>query len=97
MAITSIVTLTLKRESVAEAEQAIRDSLELARGFEGNLGIDVLVDQEDPTRWLLVERWESEEADSAYRAHRAEKGITSALGPLLAGPPSVAKYDLSPA
>ena len=97
MAITSIVTLKLKPEFVAQAEHAVRTSLELARGFEGNLGIDVLVDQSDETRWLLVERWESEEADSAYRAYRAENGITSALGPLLAGSPEVVKYDVSAA
>lgn len=97
MAITSIVTLTFKPEAVAEAEQAVRDSLELARGFEGNLGIDVLVDQSDRARWLLVERWESEESDAAYRSYRAEHGVKSALGPLLAGAPEIVKYDLSPA
>jgi quinol monooxygenase YgiN len=97
MAITSIVTLTFKPEALPSAEQTVRESLELARGFEGNLGIDVLVDQADPTRWLLIERWESEEADSAYRAYRVEKGVTSALGPLLAGAPEVVKYDVSAA
>jgi quinol monooxygenase YgiN len=97
MAITSIVTLRFKRESVAQAQEVVRSSLELARGFEGNLGVDVLVDQDDETRWLLVERWESVEADTAYRAHRAEKGLRSELGPLLAGAPEVAKYDVSPA
>jgi quinol monooxygenase YgiN len=97
VAITSIVTLRLKPESIAQAEQAVRESLELARGFFGNLGIDVLVDQSDETRWLLVERWESEEADAAYRAYRAENGVKSALGPLLAGPPEVHKYDVSAA
>jgi quinol monooxygenase YgiN len=97
MAITSIVTLRFKPEFVAQAEQMVRSSLELARGFEGNLGIDVLVDQADDTRWLLVERWESEAADSAYRAYRTEKGIRSELGPLLAGPPEVVKFNVSPA
>jgi quinol monooxygenase YgiN len=97
MAITSIVTLRFKPEFVAQAEAVVRSSLELARGFEGNLGIDVLVDQADDTRWLLVERWESDEADSAYRAYRAEKGIRSELAPLLAGPPEVVKFNVSPA
>ena len=97
MAITSIVTLRFKPESVAQAEEVVRGSLELARGFDGNLGIDVLVDQTDETRWLLVERWESDEADSAYRAYRTEKGIRSELGPLLAGSPEVVKFNVSPA
>ncbi|MGO4689642.1 putative quinol monooxygenase [Glaciibacter sp. 2TAF33] len=97
MTITSIVRLTFKPEALAEAEQAVRTSLELARSFEGNLGIEVLVDREDSTRWLLVERWASEDSDAAYRAYRAEKGVKSALGPLLAGPPEVVKYDVSPA
>jgi quinol monooxygenase YgiN len=97
MAITSIVTLRFKRESVAQAHEVVRSSLELARGFQGNLGVDVLVDQDDETRWLLVERWVSDEADSAYRAYRAEKGIRSELGPLLAGAPEVVKYNVSSA
>jgi heme oxygenase (mycobilin-producing) len=97
MAISSIVTLRFKPESVAQAEEVVRSSLELARGFEGNLGVDVLVDRADETRRLLVERWVSDEADSAYRAYRAEKGIKSELGPLLAGPPEVVKYNVSPA
>lgn len=97
MAITSIVTLTLKPEAVEHAESVVRESLELARGFDGNLGIDVLVDQTDPTRWLLVERWESEAADAAYRAYRVENNVTSTLGPLLAGAPEISKYDVSAA
>ncbi len=97
MAVTSIVALRFKPESVAQAEELVRRSLELARGFAGNLGVDVLVDQADETRWLLVERWESDEADSAYRDYRAEKGIRSELGPLLAGAPEVSKYNVSPA
>lgn len=95
MAITSIVTLTLRPEAAADAAAAVHSSLELTREFEGNLGVDVLVDRQDPTRWVLVEKWESEEADLAYRTYRAENKIPSALGPLLAGPPTVAKYDVS--
>lgn len=97
MAITSIVSLTFRPEAVAEAAEVVRTSLELARSFEGNLGIDVLVNHSDNTRWLLVERWDSEDSDAAYRAYRAEKGIKSALGPLLAGVPEVVRYVVSPA
>jgi len=95
VAITSLVSLTFTPHAALEAEDAIRESLKLARGFAGNLGIDVLVDRTDRTRWLLIERWDSEESDLAYRAYRAENGITSALGPLLAEPPQIVKYDVS--
>jgi len=97
MAFTSIVTLQFKPESVAQAEEAVHRSLELARGFAGSLGADVLVDQADGTRWLIVGHWVSDDAYTAYRAYRTENGIRSELGPLLAEPPEVAKYDVSPA
>jgi quinol monooxygenase YgiN len=97
MGIAAIVTLRFKPEFVAQAEDVVRGSLELARGFEGNLGIDVLVDQADDTRWLLVERWDSDEADAVYRAYRTEKGIRSEVGPLLAAAPEVVTFNVSPA
>jgi len=94
MAITSIVTLSVRPEHAASAATAIEESLVLTRGFAGNLGVDVLADPTDDTRWVLVERWESDEADTAYRAYRRDNNIPSALGPLLAGAPEVTKYDL---
>lgn len=96
MAIVSIVSLSIKPEATSAAADTIRESVALARGFAGNLGIDALQDQADPTRWLLVEKWESEEADAAYRAYRVEAGVKSVLGPILNGAPEITKFDVSP-
>jgi quinol monooxygenase YgiN len=48
----------------------------------------------DPARWLLIEKWESEEHDAAYRTFRAGPGAITDLGPLLAGAPVLTKYTV---
>jgi len=45
-----------------------------ARGdpaFDGNLGVEVRVDEGDRTHWLILESWQSAAHDAAYREFRA--------------------------
>ncbi|HEY5852585.1 MAG TPA: antibiotic biosynthesis monooxygenase family protein [Aldersonia sp.] len=93
MAVTAILELKFKPDALDEARKVVGDILTDTRAFDGCLGVDVLVDASDETRWLAFERWESEERDAAYRAWRATpEGAITALGPLLAGAPSLTKY-----
>lgn len=93
MAVTAILELKFKPDALDEARTVVGEILSATRAFEGCLGVDVLVDNADETRWLAYERWESEERDAAYRAWRATpEGAITALGPLLAGAPSLTKY-----
>lgn len=87
MAITSILELTVKPESVADAARVIDETLVTTRAFPGNLGIDVVVDITDPGHYVLIERWESVEADDAYRAFRKTPDGASQLGTILTAPP----------
>ncbi|NKX55919.1 putative quinol monooxygenase [Arthrobacter mobilis] len=95
MSVTAIATLTFKPECLEEAQEAVGRTLKFTRTFDGCLGVDVLIDRVDETRWLLVESWESAEHNAAYLSYRSSQGVKSELAPFLAGPPSVAKYDLS--
>ena len=92
MAITSLLDLHLKPEVVGDAPDIIDDVLVATRGFDGNLGVEVVTDVDDPTHVLLIEHWASLEADDAYRAFRAGEG-PSPLGPLLAGPPTLTRFS----
>jgi quinol monooxygenase YgiN len=91
VAITSILELTVKPESVADAARIIDETLKTTRAFPGNLGIDVVVDIDDPAHYVLIERWESVEADDAYRAFRKTPDGASELGTILAGPPRLVR------
>jgi len=87
MAITAILDLHLRDDAVAGAAARIDEILATTRGFDGNLGVEVLDDLDDPTHVTVVEHWESVEHDDAYRAFRATPAGANDLAALLAGPP----------
>ena len=95
MTITSILDLHVKPEDAAGTPAVLRNVLTATRNFDGNLGVEVFLDTEDPTHFLLVERWESMEADTAYRAWRQTPDGASILGKMLAGPPTLTKLTLT--
>ena len=92
MAVTALLDLTLRPESVAEAHGVIRETLEATRAFDGCLGVEVLVDSDDETHVVLLEQWHSLDRDAAYRAWRATPEGASRLGTVLAKPPTLTKY-----
>ena len=50
MPITAFLDIHVKPESLTEAPELLRDTLLTTRAFDGCLGVDVLIDTEDPTR-----------------------------------------------
>ncbi|MFZ1178812.1 MAG: antibiotic biosynthesis monooxygenase [Mycobacterium sp.] len=92
MPITVTLELRLKPEAVGAARDVMGRALHDTRAFAGNLGTDVLVDQDDETHWLIYELWETVEHDEAYRAFRAGAGRLTELPPLLAAPPVKTRY-----
>lgn len=84
MSILAILDLTLRAETAAEALDVLDDVLVATRAFAGNEGVEVVVQSDDPTRVLVLERWASREADTAYRVWRSEQG-DSALTPFVLG------------
>jgi quinol monooxygenase YgiN len=92
MPITVILELRLKPEAVPAARELMRRTLQVTRAFEGNLGTDVLVDQDDEAHWIINELWETVEHDEAYRRFRAGEGKVAELPPLLAAPPVKTRY-----
>jgi quinol monooxygenase YgiN len=92
MPITVILELRLKPEAVPAARELMRRTLQVTRAFEGNLGTDVLVDQDDEAHWIINELWETVEHDEAYRRFRAGEGKVTELPPLLAAPSVKTRY-----
>lgn len=92
MTLTVLLDLRLKPEALVGAPAMLRDILAGTRAFDGCLGVDVLVDSEDPAHLILLERWASAEADAAYREWRAGAGATE-LGSLLASALQVSKFE----
>ncbi|GAB3605122.1 hypothetical protein GCM10027413_05310 [Conyzicola nivalis] len=93
MAVTSLLDLHVAAESVADAPTVIAEVLTATRAFEGNLGVEVLVDTDDSAHFMVVETWQSIGHDDAYRASRATPEGASALGGILAGPPTLTRFE----
>ncbi|AFP43134.1 hypothetical protein MSMEI_6708 [Mycolicibacterium smegmatis MC2 155] len=92
MAVTVLLELKFKPDSVVDAREVFGKALEATRSFAGNLVTKVIVDETDEAHWIIYERWESVEHDEAYRAFRAGEGKIDDLPPLLAAPPVKTRY-----
>ena len=95
MAITSILELRLKADSLETADEVIRATLTDTRAFPGCLGVTVLVDSGDPAHVVLYETWESIEHDRAYRAWRATPEGASDLGSIMAAAPKLTLFTVA--
>ncbi|GLE53384.1 putative quinol monooxygenase [Mycobacterium montefiorense] len=92
MTVTVILELKFKPEEVGAGRELMGRTLQVTRGFAGNVRTDVLVNEDDEAHWLVYEIWESVEHDEAYRAFRAGEGKVTQLPPLLAAPPVKTRY-----
>lgn len=92
MSILAILDLTLRPETAAEALVVLDEALVATRDFDGNEGVEVVVQSDDPARVLVLERWSSREADTAYRVWRDEQGASTLTPYVLAL--SVTHFDL---
>jgi quinol monooxygenase YgiN len=87
MSVTALLEVQLKPDAVEEGIAALNAILVDTRAFEGNEGVLVIQDKDDPARLVAVETWESLEADAKYREWRAGEGAPTAMVPFLAGAP----------
>ncbi len=92
MAVTGLLELKFKPESVTAGRDLMHQTLKTTRAFEGNLQTDVWFDEDDEAHWIIYEVWDTVEHDEAYRAFRAGEGKVTELPPLLAAPPVKTRY-----
>jgi quinol monooxygenase YgiN len=95
VAITALLDLQLKPESLEGAPQVLRATLTDTRAFPGCLEVTVLVDSDDPAHVVVYETWESIEHDNAYRAWRATPEGASDLGTILAAAPKLTRFTVA--
>lgn len=95
MPVTVFLELHFQPSAVARAREVMGRALQDTRAFAGNIGTEVLIDQDDETHWVISEVWESVEHDEAYRAFRAGAGKLAELPSLLSAPPKKTRYVTS--
>ncbi len=93
MGVLVIVELTTKPERAGELVPLLAALLPDTRGFDGCEACNVYVDQDDPTRFSIVETFASRAHYERYFAWRGERGDLDTLGAVLAGAPIVRFLD----
>ena len=86
MSLTALLELRLKPDLLDDAYAKVRAILTDTRHFPGCEGVDVLVERDDRAHVIVHERWQSAEADAAYRVWRAGEGAND-LGAVLTAAP----------
>ncbi len=64
------------------------------RKKDGAIMIEICIDQDDPDRIVLLEKWNSRANHEAYVAYRKERGDIDKIMNLLATPPKFIWLDL---
>jgi quinol monooxygenase YgiN len=95
VALTATLELRLKADALDSAFEVIHETLTATRAFPGCLSVSVLIDSADPAHVLVLETWESPEADNAYRQWRASPEGATNLGSVLAAAPSLTLYSVA--
>lgn len=68
-------------------DEILRHDLPNTASFPGNEGTEVLADETDPTKFLLVTRWISQESFDAYAAWRQSPEGATRLSEISSRPP----------
>ncbi|MET0692353.1 MAG: antibiotic biosynthesis monooxygenase family protein [Propionibacteriaceae bacterium] len=93
MAITSVLDIQLRPDAPADAEKRISSILSDTRARPGFISADVVRDLDDQRHLIVIELWESLEADEAYRAWRATPEGANELRELTGGQLSLRRYE----
>ena len=87
MSHTSLAYFPGKERMGADSLPALLEALADTRAFEGNISIETYLDQDNPDRIILWEKWGTRENYEAYLAWRMETGMMEMIGPFLDGDP----------
>jgi quinol monooxygenase YgiN len=77
--------LSIDPARTAEFIRFVTEAARQTRAFKGCRYFAILVDDQDPTRVVFYEIWDSKEDHQAYRKWRGETGFTERIQPFLKG------------
>jgi quinol monooxygenase YgiN len=92
MTVLTLVEAKIKPQRANDLTDLLRELLPSTRSFAGCKSVAADL-SEDGVSFVLVEHWDSKEAQQKYWAWRMTTDHGKQLGPLLDGPPSVRYFN----
>lgn len=91
----AILDFPVKDGELDEAVRVLRGGLAVTRAFDGNLGAEILLD-DDPSHFLLLETWQSAAHNRAYQSWRlTPDGVLPGFAAHLRGDFTMTEYDVA--
>ena len=91
----AILDFPVKDGERDEAVRVLRGGLAITRAFDGNLGAEILLD-DDPRHFLLLESWQSAAHNHAYQSWRlTPEGVLPGFADHLRGDFTMTEYDVA--
>lgn len=84
----------VKKGQEAAARALLLELIEPTRQEEGCIRYELLESSRDPADLVMQEEWATEAALDAHLARPNVTAVLAKLGPLLAGPPDIARFRL---
>ena len=88
-----VVTLSFDAADPARLQALLAKYVVLTRGHPGCRNVDLLVSATSPTRHLVVQKWESPEAQRAHFDSHDMVELAESCRGLLTAPPQIDLYD----
>lgn len=89
-----ILDAKLKKDKVEDAKKLFSELLPDTRGFEGCEGITMIMNKEDPTNMVLVEKWQARSNYEKYHHWREGTGDLDRIRELLDGRPGRRFFEI---
>jgi quinol monooxygenase YgiN len=93
MSVNVLLEIKSNPEDIEKLKSTFAQILPDTRSYEGCIGVQVVVNQDNPLNIILIETWETREHYEKYLAWRVETGAIDALGRMLSEAPSIRYYD----
>lgn len=88
-----ILELTVKEGCYDSLRKWFVDSMPSTRDFDGYVSAEFVRNQDDLTKLLIMERWETRQHHERYLAWRVESGTLEELGAMIDGEPQIRYFD----
>jgi quinol monooxygenase YgiN len=93
MSVLTLVEVYVKPENVDEFKSYLAEIFPGTRAFKGCRGIELQINQDDPTNMIAVEEWDAREDHQKYAAWRTETGSAARIVSMLSAPLTIRYFD----
>lgn len=93
MGVTVLLEVKAKAGAIDQLISKFSEILPDTRSYDGNIGIEMVQNQDDTNALVLIEQWDTRGQYEKYLAWRQESGTLAEIVELLDGPPNIRYFD----